>query len=451
MTSLGIAQPDITLHLDMDGVIRDAAVSELIPNEILKSWIGRPWIETVSDVGSDKVTRMLEDAKERGVSAFRQVTQRFPSGLELPIEYTTVRVGPRNGLMAVGKNLQAVAELQSRLIAAQQAMERDYWKLRDVQSRYRLLFDASNEAILLVRASNLHIVEANPAAIKLMGVHPEGREFLRELSPEDRDPFQAMLVRLREHGKAPGLMVHLGANREPWVLRASMIAAEPGAVFLLQLAPVGATADTIGSAGIVSVDELIGRFPDGFVVVDGDGVIVRANTAFLNLVQIASEGSVIGANLGRWLGRPGADMKVLLAGVRKNGFVRLFSTTLQGDLGTDTEVEISAGGDGRTEPAFVGLLLRDVRQRLSTSPDSQRLGTVLGSIAEKIGKNSLRTLVKDTVGIVERHYIEAALDLTGGNRSAAAEILGLSRQSLYLKLSRYGLDNGADAEPARSN
>jgi DNA-binding NtrC family response regulator len=48
--------------------------------------------------------------------------------------------------------------------------------------------------------------------------------------------------------------------------------------------------------------------------------------------------------------------------------------------------------------------------------------------------------VRDTVGAVERHYIEAALELTGGNRTAAAELLGLSRQSLYSKLDRYGLD-----------
>ena len=34
----------------------------------------------------------------------------------------------------------------------------------------------------------------------------------------------------------------------------------------------------------------------------------------------------------------------------------------------------------------------------------------------------------------------AALQLTGDNRSAAAELLGLSRQSLYTKLKRYGLD-----------
>jgi DNA-binding NtrC family response regulator len=42
--------------------------------------------------------------------------------------------------------------------------------------------------------------------------------------------------------------------------------------------------------------------------------------------------------------------------------------------------------------------------------------------------------------------IEAALELTGDNRSSAAEMLGLSRQSLYVKLRRFGI-NVPDIEP----
>ena len=34
----------------------------------------------VTEVGGEKVRRMVEDALKTGVSAFRQVTQRFPSG-----------------------------------------------------------------------------------------------------------------------------------------------------------------------------------------------------------------------------------------------------------------------------------------------------------------------------------------------------------------------------------
>ena len=59
----------------------------------------------------------------------------------------------------------------------------------------------------------------------------------------------------------------------------------------------------------------------------------------------------------------------------------------------------------------------------------------------------LKELVRETTDVIERLCIEAALELTGDNRASAAEILGLSRQSLYVKLRRYGLgDLGSDAD-----
>ena len=41
--------------------------------------------------------------------------------------------------------------------------------------------------------------------------------------------------------------------------------------------------------------------------------------------------------------------------------------------------------------------------------------------------------------MIERLCIEAALELSNDNRATAADLLGLSRQSLYVKLHRYGL------------
>jgi transcriptional regulator PpsR len=452
MAALPTVQPDITLLLDMEGVIREATLSPAMSGESVDGWLGRPWVEIAGDMGGDKVKRMVDDARVSGISAFRQINQRFPSGLEIPMEFTTVLLGGRAGMLAIGKNLQAVAELQSRLIAAQQTMERDYWKLREIETRYRLVFDASNEAVMIVSAANLRIIEANRTAIEAVSSPRRrnedlaGRELLHDVAAEDREAVREMLARIRERGKALSILVHLGAEANPWMLRGSLITAEPGHVFLLQFTPATDLSAQAPAGERSTVEDLVDYLPDGFVALDPTGIIRHANQAFLDLVQIGSKGSAIGESLGRWLWQPGADLNALLANIQRHKTVRLFTTTIRGELGTDTEIEISAGS-GEGEQNHIGVLLRNVARRLPSSGESDFLRTALGSMSEQIGKSSLRKLVKNTVGIVEQHYVKEALELAGGNRTATAELLGLSRQSLYAKLNRYGLDDkGSDTE-----
>ncbi len=454
MRGENLSLPDVMLVLDVEGVIREATLSNGFSGERVAEWIGSPWADTVAESDSESLRRMLADARRTGVCAFRPLTQRFPSGLELPIEYTTVRLDDHRGLIAVGKNLRAVAELQARLVEAQQAMERDYWKLREVETRYRLLFNSSSDAVLLLKAANLSIAELNPAAAQALGIPVAQAKSVGDLRlpelllGEERELFESLVRRVRERGKAPGILLRLGPEHTPWLVRASLVTSTTDEIILLQLAPSAGV--RLGSEAVdpIRIEDLVEGGPDGFAVIDHQGVIARANRAFLELVQMGSEAAIIGEPLGRWLGRPGADLTVLIANVVRLGSVRLFSTTLRGELGTEIEVEISASGKGGKGPGNIAIFIRDVSRRLSAPAGASGLDAALESLSKQIGKTTLRKLVEDTVAIVERRYIEAALELTGGNRTAAAELLGLSRQSLYVKLNRYELDEGAEISTA---
>ena len=448
MTRVTIAQPDVTLTLDLDGIIRGATLSDAIPGEQVQAWLGRPWSETVGTVGVDRVRSMVKDARAAGVSAFHQLTQRFPSGLELPMEYTTVRLGGQAGLIAVGKNLQAVAELQSRLLAAQQAREQDYWKLREIETRSRLLFDASSEAVLMVRADTLRVMEANPAAIRALGIAP-GWEVMKEVAPRDQDAFQAMLLRVRKMGRVPGIILRMGPDQTQWTVRATLMAADPAPVFLLQFALAGLAANP-PPADAVQLEELIEQLPDAFLVLDRDGVIRRANRAFLDLTQAGALSRVIGERLDRWLSRPGATLSVLLSQLQQYGSVRLFGTALTGELGTEAEVEISAVLGAGAAAENVAVVIRDVSRRLAPRVENDPLQLSLADVTAQVGRTPLPALVRDTSAIIERHCIETALQLAHGRRTAAAELLGLSRQSLYMKLSRYGMDGEIESSQGES-
>ena len=343
--------------------------------------------------------------------------------------------------------LSSVAELESRLAAAQQATEQDYWKLRDVETRYRLLLEASAEAVLTVGAEDLRIIEANPAAIHSLRLAPGG-DMGEGLTAPERQSFLAMLQRVREHGRAPGILMRLGPRREAWTVRATLAGSEPDLRYLLHVAPAGApAAPAPAPPPALSIESLIDRLPDAFAAVNDRGIVLRANRAFLDLVQVAAPGAVVGENLGRWLLEPSCDAAALLDSLRRSRSVRLLPMTLTGELGTATPVEVSAAGSADSGPAYYGVLLRDVSRRAAGVADGH-LATVLGAVTEQVGRTPLLQAVRETADVVERHYIRAALRRVNGNRTAAAELLGLSRQSLHTKLNRYAavaaLDGDAD-------
>jgi DNA-binding NtrC family response regulator len=93
----------------------------------------------------------------------------------------------------------------------------------------------------------------------------------------------------------------------------------------------------------------------------------------------------------------------------------------------------------------LGFAIRDVGRRLSADPGPARgLPGSANQLAELVGRVPMKDIVSETSDLIEKLCIEAALELTRDNRASAAEILGLSRQSLYVKLRRYGLgDLGA--------
>jgi transcriptional regulator PpsR len=226
---------------------------------------------------------------------------------------------------------------------------------------------------------------------------------------------------------------------------------EQATLLLVRLAPpAGALAALPPPDAQARMLKLVERAPDGFVVTDAAGRILSTNHAFRDLAQLAGEEQTRGESLGRWIGQPGVEFDVLLANLRQHGAVRLFATTLRGEFSAGTRVEISAVAAMNGEPPCYGFTIRDVGARIVALPAAGReRPRSVEQLTELIGRVPLKDLVREATDAIERMCIEAALELTNDNRASAAEMLGLSRQSLYVKLRRYGLgDLGGDAAEA---
>ncbi|MEQ1612985.1 MAG: transcriptional regulator PpsR [Hyphomicrobiaceae bacterium] len=450
MTNIAVAQPDVTLLIDTDGVIRKVTVSASLSSQGAQSLVGRRWTETVKPVSHDVVRTIIENALNSGVTGFRQVVQQFSDGTELPIEYTAVKLSPKGGLVVVGKSLQAVTELQSQLIAAQRAIEQDYWKFREIESRYRLLFDQSNEAVLLVRGTNPRITEANVAAVRTIGLGaaaPEsviGRELLPEIASSDRKLLQRMFDQASEGGHAPAVLVHLARSGDAVLIRASQIAADAGHAFMLRLAPGEPRMPEPAPNEFELVRSLIEQAADGFVIVDSKGFVRFCNAAFVDLARATTAEQIVGHPLGQWISAPGASAAVLLETLRRHKIVRLFTTVIHQDSDRVVELEISAVGDDEQQPEYFGLLIRDVSRRLSVSEVNS--GAAQQTVDQMLGRAPLQEIVKVFVDDVERRCIVGALGRTRGNRTLASKLLGLSRQSLHTKIGRLTLEHQTATE-----
>jgi transcriptional regulator PpsR len=181
---------------------------------------------------------------------------------------------------------------------------------------------------------------------------------------------------------------------------------------------------------------------DGIVFADAEGVIRAANEAFLNLTDASGIAAVRGRSIADFLVRGQVDLRVLLDNVKRTGQLRLYATRLTTDFSGQIAVELSASWlNDRPNPILV-MVVRDA----SRADSLRRSGNGLAddgarSVMELVGSSTLKDIVAETTDVIEKMCIETALELTRNNRVAAADMLGLSRQSLYVKLRKYGLLN----------
>lgn len=436
------ASSDVAIVLDKKGIIRDVSCeSKLVSGS---SWIGRAWADTVTVESRIKVQEMLAEATSTSASRWRQVNHPITGGTDMPIRYCAMRIGDEGRMLAIGREMSAVADLQQRLIHAEQQIEREYSKLRATETRYRALFQLAREAVLIADASSMKIVEANPAAVDMLANGSRrivGRQMVDLFSPRDVRAVESLVASVRALPRAEDIEVGLANAQRTVRLSASLFQQDQQAFLLIRLRPLGAEAvDTSRRTPASIALGVIGHLPEGLVVVDTDHRILTANPAFVEMIELATEEQVRGQPIDRWIGRVDVDVDILFASIRENGSVRRFMTAVRGEYGGRENVEISAVSVTQGPIPCIALSLRKTaRETAGAAAQGQAMLRSIDQLTELVGRMPLKELVRETTDIIERMCIEAALQLTSDNRASAAEMLGLSRQSLYVKLRRYGL------------
>lgn len=436
------ASVDIAFLLDDTGAVRDLVIGQDMSGEgSFSRWVGHPFIDTVAPDSRAKAEALIRDARAGAVPRAREINHKPTSGqATVPIRYVAVRDGADRGIFLVGRDLSALAALQQQLVASQQAMEREYTRLRSAETRYRVLFQMTSEPALIVDVQSRRIVEANAAALDLLSPttgRVSGRTLAQALDSTAAGTLQEVIGRAAASGERAGERVALNGHGE-FDAAASVFRHDGAAHAIIRLSPLTPGGVDPQSRAALRLASLIQAMPDGFVVTNGDGEIIDGNSAFLDLVQLTGVDQARGRPLDEWLGRAGVDFRTLAKTLAEFGMVRGFVTILRGRFGTTEEVEVTAVVSRPVgESAIHGYVIR----RLGRSGEAQAspLGQTPEQLAGLVGRVPLKELVRQTTDLIERMCIETALRMTGDNRASAADMLGLSRQSLYLKLRRFDL------------
>lgn len=445
---IGLAS-DVALILDKKGIIQDVSVRR---NELAAldchHWIGRAWMDTVTSESRDKVTEMLK-TKEDAELRWRHINHPVEHGEDIPIQYAAMHFPTEGKTLVLGRDMEAIAVLQRRLVQTQQAMERDYQRLRHIEGRYKILFDTSRDPVVMVDAQSHKITEANMAAQSLLKDPSKrlvGRDINDCFDADSRDEVQSLMRMAHATGRIEMCRVKFALTGQEITLSVTVFRQDGGAHFLVRFLQSDQSSAHSAESSQGLLAQAMALSPDGLVMTDRSGQITNVNSEFMSMVGATSPAQLQGQSFERLLVRGGVDWGVLSTHLRQQAAVKSFATDIQSLAGLTLAVEISAVTLNDKEPMYA-FYLRDVnRRRIDDTPAASGMAGSVAELSHLVGRMPMKDIVSETTEMIERMCIQSALQLTHNNRASAAEMLGLSRQSLYVKLRRFCMIDDGDDE-----
>ena len=438
-----MASSDLVLIVDRDNKILDASFS----SEELFAGGGRGWkglnlSEIVTPESLHKFNELTNSARNGELGRPRQVNHHMVEIDDVPVSYQAIVLNGNGDVALFGQSTSQIETLQRRLMSSQLAMEREAAKLRGGENRYRAMFQLSRSPQILLDAATLKILDINSTASVLLGALPqklENKKFLGLFDDEEGSILhKIMLAAVNDENHATGSV--RVKNGEQINIRVSSFNQDGNAYLLLHLDETDQATSTLPNTTERKVLDLVKHMPDGFVVTNADRQIIIANNSFMDMLNLSGMTDLEGEALDGFFERPGVDCNVLLSNVREHGVVHRFASSMRTRYGKAINVEISACQlemDGErllgfwTRPTNNIIMGAEIEQEKITRSNEQ--------IANLVGHMPLKDIVRETTDMIERLCIETALELTRNNRAAAAQMLGVSRQSLYSKM---GKDKG---------
>jgi transcriptional regulator PpsR len=441
---------DIALIIDGQGVITSVVQNARAPmSAAAQGWVGQAWVETVTHETRRKIELLLADVGESGLAKQRQVNHdRGGAGADIPVAYTALRLGPQGPVLAVGRDLRAVAAIQQRFQDTQQELERSYWRARQSESRYRQLFQVATDATFVVDCNTQRIVEGNQTAAALLQAEPgplAGRVAEQQFDASSRPALRQLLSQAQGPHHCAEIHVRLAGTHIPMGVVATPLhekyGQRPGldaGVRVLLRVRAAETTSTDQTPLTTPLARLVDTTAEGIVVCDAAGRLVVANRAFVHLANIVVTddlAAIQGQDLAQCLGASAAELPLLMSRVRGLGILTLERLVLRRPDAPELHVDATITLLTEGEQVRFGFTLRPcveaaVAQAAPLNAQTLALAQAIEALCNSVGQAPLGTLLQRAEHLARGHVVHRALHLHAGSDEVAAQQLGISVQEL---------------------
>jgi transcriptional regulator PpsR len=437
---------DINIILDTRGKMlqRNTPAGSILKN--LNSWINKNIYDFLTIESKEKLNFHLTSLSDLSQSSTKwfELNHISENTGEFPVKYKGFKAANKKNVILIGNDLSPVAEIQKKFVNSQLALEREYSRYRSFETKYKALIEFSEEPLFLLDGVTGKILNLNDSAAKIINEKRDklvGISLSKFFNFKNNSEFIELLKSdeiVKNYNSSKNIKSKANFN-----FQSSIFRAENEICIIVRLQKENEV-----KVKENELNNILNKFYDntryGIVFTDSIGTIKYVNDSFISLCKIENQQLLIERPFSDFLARGIIDMKVLIEATLENGSTMPFKTQLISNYDIKTEIEITST---KTSINFVDYICFLISHRPNESEPETENNINENVVSEKatkkimklVGSAPLKDLVADTSDIVEKICIETALKMTKNNRVATAEMLNLSRQSLYVKLRKYNL------------
>lgn len=438
-----IGAADFVFRLWPDGEIADASFGPKLAYSPKETGLaGRQISEIASPEAKAMVADMITAARNGRAVAKRMIPHSDLIGTGTAGRYSA-------HLTADGKNIVMIGTaISAEILQATQTVDAEIARYRQVdrarlEAEYRYLFQRSTVGLLIVNTDTGLIEEANGNAVEILG---------RDATDLIGQSFQAMIetpgdadeLPQQDHAAEHRFLCHTRGTQLPLAVTTQVARGIEWSFMVVRLNRLDEDlgnrrgAPTPSDPAAKMTIELLRKSDIPIAMTDLIGSVVWTNPALEGVTGPVPDGA---PSISTLLGIPVRTVEMVLRNADQHGRLLTSLSALESGLARTGDAYVAVIPMPAGQTTGYGFVIHKILagaapdSRSSTPSELDRRD----ALADLVGQAPMKELVRRSTDVIERKCIEAALRLTENNRAAAANVLGLSRQSLYIKLRLHGL------------